>query len=91
MPELKSYLSNIFPIATGAQPTAPLQQVVTVPPIGPDELPPPYTPTAMGGMPMINCKVCQAMVNIEGKQNQHVVKCTVCNEATVCNSQVYKM
>ncbi|XP_033754041.1 type 1 phosphatidylinositol 4,5-bisphosphate 4-phosphatase-like [Pecten maximus] len=55
---------------------------VTVPPIGPDELPPPYTPTAQGGIPMVNCKVCQALINIEGKTNQHVVKCTVCKEAT---------
>ncbi|XP_048756916.1 type 2 phosphatidylinositol 4,5-bisphosphate 4-phosphatase-like isoform X2 [Ostrea edulis] len=51
-------------------------------PILPDELPPPYTPTPQGGIPMINCKVCQALINVEGKQNQHVVKCTVCNEAT---------
>ncbi|XP_076448919.1 type 2 phosphatidylinositol 4,5-bisphosphate 4-phosphatase-like [Babylonia areolata] len=55
---------------------------VTVPPIGPDELPPPYTPTPQGGIPMINCRVCQAMINIEGKQHLHVVKCSVCQEAT---------
>ena len=67
----------------GVQPSAPQQQVVTVPPIGPDELPPPYTPMAPGSQLMINCKVCQAAVNIDGKQNQHVVKCNVCNEATV--------
>lgn len=66
----------------GVQPSAPQQQVVTVPPIGPDELPPPYTPMAPGSQLMINCKVCQAAVNIDGKQNQHVVKCNVCNEAT---------
>jgi phosphatidylinositol-4,5-bisphosphate 4-phosphatase len=60
----------------------PVQTVVTVPPIGLDELPPPYTPSAQGGIPMINCKVCQSMINIEGKTHQHVVKCTVCNEAT---------
>ncbi len=59
------------------------QNIVTVPPIGPDELPPPYTPSPSGGIPMINCKVCQSMINIEGKTHQHVVKCTVCNEATV--------
>ncbi|KAK3610404.1 hypothetical protein CHS0354_008693 [Potamilus streckersoni] len=53
-----------------------------VPPIGPDELPPPYTPTVQGGIPMINCKVCQALINVEGRSNQHVVKCTVCQEAT---------
>ena len=56
--------------------------VVTVPAIGVDELPPPYTPQSQGGIPMINCKVCQSMINIEGKIHQHVVKCTVCNEAT---------
>ena len=60
-----------------------IQNVVTVPPIGPDELPPPYTPSPQGGIPMINCKVCQSMINIEGKTHQHVVKCNVCNEATV--------
>ncbi|KAK7504554.1 hypothetical protein BaRGS_00004040 [Batillaria attramentaria] len=55
---------------------------ISVPPIGPDELPPPYTPTPQGGIPMINCRVCQAMINIEGKQHLHVVKCSVCQEAT---------
>ena len=59
------------------------QNIVTVPPIGEDELPPPYTPSSQGSMPMINCKVCQSMINIEGKTHQHVVKCNVCNEATV--------
>ncbi|XP_059158772.1 type 2 phosphatidylinositol 4,5-bisphosphate 4-phosphatase-like isoform X2 [Physella acuta] len=51
-------------------------------PVGTDELPPPYTPTAQGGIPMINCKVCQAIISLEGKQHQFVVKCSVCNEAT---------
>lgn len=51
-------------------------------PIGTDELPPPYTPTAQGGIPVINCKVCQAVLNLEGKQHLHVIKCSVCNEAT---------
>ncbi|KAK3086198.1 hypothetical protein FSP39_015093 [Pinctada imbricata] len=45
-----------------------------------DELPPPYTPSAHRAT--VNCKVCQALINIEGKQNQHVVKCDVCKEAT---------
>ncbi|XP_035678575.1 type 2 phosphatidylinositol 4,5-bisphosphate 4-phosphatase-like isoform X2 [Branchiostoma floridae] len=53
-----------------------------VPPILPDEQPPPYTPTADGGIPTINCRVCQAPVSLEGKLHQHVVKCTSCNEAT---------
>lgn len=83
-PDYSPYPNDTTDEATAgsAQPSAPAQQIVTVPPIGPDELPPPYTPTVGGPMPMINCKVCQAMVNIEGKQNQHVVKCNVCNEAT---------
>ncbi|RUS87911.1 hypothetical protein EGW08_004327 [Elysia chlorotica] len=51
-------------------------------PIGTDELPPPYTPTAQGGIPMINCKVCQAIISLEGKQHLFVVKCSVCGEAT---------
>ena len=56
---------------------------VSVPPIAPDELPPPYSPTPQGGIPMINCRVCQALINIEGKLHLHVVKCSVCQEATV--------
>lgn len=58
----------------GAQPT-------TVSPIGPDELPPPYQ--AVQGGPMVTCRVCQAMIDVSGKKDQHVVKCNTCNEATV--------
>lgn len=50
------------------------------------ELPPPYTAIASadaGGVPVINCRVCQSLINLDGKLHQHVVKCTVCNEATV--------
>ncbi|KAH9515741.1 Type 2 phosphatidylinositol 4,5-bisphosphate 4-phosphatase [Bulinus truncatus] len=50
--------------------------------VGADELPPPYTPTLQGGIPMINCKVCQAIISLEGKQHLFVVKCSVCSEAT---------
>lgn len=52
-------------------------------PIGPDELPPPYTAATQGGVPMVTCRVCQAMIDISGKRDQHVVKCGQCNEATV--------
>ncbi|KAG9478720.1 hypothetical protein GDO78_012403, partial [Eleutherodactylus coqui] len=49
------------------------------------ELPPPYTaivsPDA-SGVPVINCRVCQSLINLDGKLHQHVVKCTVCSEAT---------
>lgn len=54
----------------------------TVSPIGPDEVPPPYQ-SPQGGMPMVTCRVCQAMIDIAGKKDQHVVKCSQCNEATV--------
>lgn len=50
------------------------------------ELPPPYTAIASpdaSGVPVINCRVCQSLINLDGKLHQHVVKCTVCNEATV--------
>jgi len=53
----------------------------TVSPIGPDELPPPYN-TLGGGVTMVSCRVCSSMVDISGKKDQHVVKCTSCNEAT---------
>jgi hypothetical protein len=58
-------------------------QHATVSPIGPDELPPPYTAASQGGVPMVTCRVCQAMIDISGKRDQHVVKCGQCNEATV--------
>lgn len=60
-----------------------LGQQATVSPIGPDELPPPYTSATQGGVPMVTCRVCQAMIDISGKRDQHVVKCGQCNEATV--------
>ncbi|XP_065524638.1 type 2 phosphatidylinositol 4,5-bisphosphate 4-phosphatase isoform X2 [Lathamus discolor] len=49
------------------------------------ELPPPYTAIASpdaSTVPVINCRVCQSLINLDGKLHQHVVKCTVCNEAT---------
>ena len=53
----------------------------TVSPIGPDELPPPYN--ILGGcVTMVSCRVCSSTVDISGKKDQHVVKCTSCNEAT---------
>lgn len=58
---------------------------VTVPPIGPDELPPPYSPSPHG-VPMIPCKVCGFMIDITGRRDQHVVKCSSCNEATPIKS-----
>ncbi|XP_066141658.1 type 2 phosphatidylinositol 4,5-bisphosphate 4-phosphatase [Euwallacea fornicatus] len=54
----------------------------TVSPIGPDELPPPFYQAPEGGVPMVTCRVCQSMIDISGKREQHVVKCAHCNEAT---------
>lgn len=42
-----------------------------------------------GGVPMVTCRVCQAMIDITWKREQHVVKCTQCNEATV-RKLIYK-
>ncbi|KAK4291235.1 hypothetical protein Pmani_035921 [Petrolisthes manimaculis] len=57
------------------------QEETSVSAVGPDELPPPYTPSP-SGVPMVTCRVCQAMIDISGKVDQHVVKCVQCNEAT---------
>uniref|UniRef100_A0A1B6E4J4 Phosphatidylinositol-4,5-bisphosphate 4-phosphatase n=2 Tax=Clastoptera arizonana TaxID=38151 RepID=A0A1B6E4J4_9HEMI len=57
-------------------------QPATVSPIGPDELPPPYQAATQGGGPMVTCRVCQAMIDVSGKKDQHVVKCNTCSEAT---------
>lgn len=47
-----------------------------------DEVPPTSYTTVAGGAPMVTCRVCQAMIDISGKREQHVVKCFNCNEAT---------
>uniref|UniRef100_A0A452R3P7 Phosphatidylinositol-4,5-bisphosphate 4-phosphatase n=1 Tax=Ursus americanus TaxID=9643 RepID=A0A452R3P7_URSAM len=55
------------------------------PAVLPGEDPPPYSPLTSpdsGSAPMITCRVCQSLINVEGKMHQHVVKCGVCNEAT---------
>ena len=60
------------------------ESYVTVPPFGPDELPPPYSSAMANGMPvMVGCRVCGSMIDISGKREQHVVKCDNCSEATV--------
>jgi phosphatidylinositol-4,5-bisphosphate 4-phosphatase len=58
------------------------QQLTTASQIGPDELPPPYQIGEQGGGPVVTCRVCQAMIDISWKREQHVVKCLQCNEAT---------
>lgn len=56
----------------------------TVSQVGPDELPPAYQQGTQNGVPMVTCRVCQAMIDISTKREQHVVKCNQCSEATVC-------
>lgn len=62
----------------------------TASPIGPNELPPPYTQAPSGGVPMVTCRVCAAMIDISSKKEQHVVKCHQCQEATVITSIVHQ-
>ncbi|KAI9565247.1 type 2 phosphatidylinositol 4,5-bisphosphate 4-phosphatase isoform X1 [Daphnia magna] len=58
-----------------------------------DEVSPPYGSTndtsswttgaaQLNGNPMVTCRVCQALIDISGKKDQHVVKCAECHEAT---------
>lgn len=42
-----------------------------------------------GGVPMVTCRVCQAMIDITSKREQHVVKCNQCHEATVNKSFLF--
>ncbi|XP_075890316.1 type I phosphatidylinositol 4,5-bisphosphate 4-phosphatase-A-like isoform X1 [Nelusetta ayraudi] len=51
----------------------------------PGEPPPPYSPQGSpdsSSAPVIACRVCQTTISVEGKTHQHVVKCSICNEAT---------
>lgn len=57
-------------------------QQTTVSPLGPDEFPPSYQAAIHGNTPMVTCRVCQALIDVSGKRDQHVVKCNHCNEAT---------
>ncbi|PWA32952.1 hypothetical protein CCH79_00015506 [Gambusia affinis] len=53
--------------------------------VAPSEAPPPYSPQGSpdsSSAPVISCRVCQTAISVEGKTHQHVVKCSICNEAT---------
>ncbi|XP_041635217.1 type I phosphatidylinositol 4,5-bisphosphate 4-phosphatase-B-like isoform X2 [Cheilinus undulatus] len=53
--------------------------------VAPGEPPPPYSPQGSpdsSSAPVISCRVCQSAISVEGKTHQHVVKCSICNEAT---------
>lgn len=71
-----------FPLPSGFPPfPSPTQPSVLL-----GEDPPPYSPLTSpesGSAPVISCRVCQSLISVEGKIHQHVVKCGVCNEATV--------
>lgn len=47
-----------------------------------DEVPPPAYTTVSGNFPAVTCRVCQHQIDITGKREQHVVKCSSCSEAT---------
>lgn len=49
---------------------------------GRDEQAPPSYNSLNGASPMVTCRVCQNMIDISGKRDQHVVKCGECAEAT---------
>ncbi|KAM8885004.1 type 2 phosphatidylinositol 4,5-bisphosphate 4-phosphatase isoform 2-T2 [Synchiropus picturatus] len=55
---------------------------VNAPPYPQDSSPRAIASPDAGGVPVITCRVCQSLINLDGKLHQHVVKCTVCNEAT---------
>ncbi|XP_058460143.1 type 1 phosphatidylinositol 4,5-bisphosphate 4-phosphatase [Malaya genurostris] len=57
------------------------REVVTASPIGPDEVPPSYQQEQQNSV-IVTCRVCQALIDISWKKEQHVVKCSQCNEAT---------
>ena len=60
----------------------------TVSPIGPDELPPPYSSVA-GGVQMVSCRVCSNMIDISGKKDQ--VGPSPCTErAPLCHKDTLK-
>ena len=48
-----------------------------------DEQPQPYIYSKSGEAPSVKCRVCQNLLNLEGKLDYHVTKCEKCNEATV--------
>lgn len=62
---------------------------VTLSPIGPNEVPPTFQQAPSGGVPMVTCRVCAAMIDISSKKEQHVVKCHQCQEATVMTTSSY--
>ncbi|KAK0404060.1 hypothetical protein QR680_017264 [Steinernema hermaphroditum] len=42
----------------------------------------PGSPDAVRGGPTVHCRVCESVIYIEGKTQQHVVRCPHCQEAT---------
>ncbi|XP_046842934.1 type 2 phosphatidylinositol 4,5-bisphosphate 4-phosphatase-like [Xenia sp. Carnegie-2017] len=70
----------IEPPAENAPTTS--HSVVSAPPPYPDE-PPPYTPSSFCNTdPTIVCRVCQNLIPVLGRENQRVIKCSNCQEAT---------
>ncbi|EEB15258.1 transmembrane protein 55B, putative [Pediculus humanus corporis] len=51
-------------------------------PYEPDDVSNSYQSSAQNGLLVVTCRVCQSVIDISGKRDQHVVKCMVCLEAT---------
>ncbi|KFB36012.1 AGAP006243-PA-like protein [Anopheles sinensis] len=64
-----------------SQESGSVQPIVNASPIGPDEVPPSYQQEQQNSI-IVTCRVCQALIDISWKKEQHVVKCLQCNEAT---------
>ncbi|XP_005809490.3 type I phosphatidylinositol 4,5-bisphosphate 4-phosphatase-B-like [Xiphophorus maculatus] len=83
LPEQQYATNGFFPRrGSGGYP----QSIVPFPSfVEPSEAPPPYSPQGSpdsSSAPVISCRVCQTAISVEGKTHQHVVKCSICNEAT---------
>lgn len=63
------------------EPATERPDMVTASSIGPDEVPPSYQQEQQNSV-IVTCRVCQALIDISWKKEQHVVKCSQCNEAT---------
>lgn len=69
---LDSPSSSIIESNTGST-TVPIEDAdFTIPEMGPEN-----------SASKVTCRVCQEMIDVVGKKEQHVVKCNRCNEATV--------
>eukprot|EP00794_Sanderia_malayensis_P018970 gene18970-20876_t len=71
---------------TPTEPIAnPQREIIDSPPPAYSEVPPPYSSAPSPGFtgePTVVCRVCKQLIFIRGRENQRVVKCGSCLEAT---------